>query len=257
MESISLRNIKYSVTAKDATEKNVILQNVNLQLQQSSVLCIGGQSGQGKSTLLRLISGLLKPDSGQVFFSGVESKPHEHNALNIALVHKVAFVFQNSALISNLRAFDNVALPIRYHHPEIPENEVRQRVMQILESMMVDEYADLFPYAISMGAQRRVAIARALALEPRILLMDEPTAGLDAKNRRSLLALIENQRALRHASILIATHDLRIAQELNGQIVALHHGILSDPLFYEDFVQSPEDYIQDLIYEIATNTDFL
>ena len=178
MESISLRNIKYSIP--DWKDSKVILKDINLQLQQSSVLCIGGQSGQGKSTLLRLIAGLLQPDSGQIFFSGIESKLHEHNALNIALVHKVAFVFQNSALISNLKVFDNVALPIRYHHPDLPSNEVTDRVMQILESMMVDEYKDFFPYAISMGAQRRVAIARALALEPRILLMDEPTSGLDA-----------------------------------------------------------------------------
>ena len=115
---------------------------------------------------------------------------------------------------------------------------------------MVQDYSHNFPYALSAGALRRVAIARAMALEPRILLMDEPTTGLDAKNRRSLLALIDNQRNLRHATIVMVTHDLAIVKDLDAQVSFLHKGKLSDPIRHNEFALTQEKHIREMLEEL-------
>lgn len=247
MESIRLRQLCFEYR-QPGHPNRLVLDDINLVVEQGEVLCICGFSGHGKSTLLRTIAGLEKPLSGHIFFNGIESR--NHNALKVSQIHHVAFMFQNSALISNLKVFENVALPIRYHHPERHEQDVQETVENLLESMLVAEYAEHYPYTLSVGIQRRVAIARAMALEPRILLLDEPTSGLDAKNRRSLLALIQNQRILHHATIIIVTHDVSITKELNGMICSLHNGQLSTPMTYENFLTSPETHIQELVLEI-------
>jgi len=249
MESVAIKDVSFSYRERGNTVR-MVLDKANLVVQQKDILCICGQSGQGKSTLLRILAGLEHPQEGQLFYSGIESELHDHYALKVALEHKVAFVFQNSALISNLRVFDNIALPIRYHQPGRSESDIRDQVEGLLSSMMVAEYKDQFPYTLSAGALRRVSIARALALEPRILLMDEPTTGLDAKNRRSLLALIDNQRSLRHATIIMVTHDLPIAKDLDARVSFLHKGKLSEPIHHDDLLLAQEEHIRDLVEEL-------
>lgn len=249
MESVSVKNLSFTYFEPGHPPRKV-LDNAHLVVHQKEVMCILGQSGQGKSTLLRILAGLQMPDAGEIFYSGIQSELHDHFALRVAMEHKVAFVFQNSALISNLRVFDNVALPIRYHQPGRSDGEIRDQVDALLSSMMVDDYRDHFPYTLSAGVLRRVAIARALAMEPRILLMDEPTAGLDAKNRRSLLALIDNQRSLRHATIVMVTHDLPIAKELESRVCFLHKGHISDPIRYDELLLAQEEHIRELIEEM-------
>jgi len=242
MESLTIKDLCFSYL-NDSDPERMVLQHSNLIVHQKEVMCICGQSGQGKSTFLRILA--------QIFYSGIQADLYGHNALDIALQHKVAFVFQNSALISNLKVFDNVALPIRYHQPHRTEPEIRDQVESLLTSMMVEEYRNHFPYTLSAGALRRVAIARALAMEPRILLMDEPTTGLDAKNRRSLLALIDNQRSLRHATIVMVTHDLPIAKDLDAKLCFLHKGKLSDPMHYNELLLAQESHIRELVEEIG------
>jgi len=254
MESLTIKDLCFRY-AEPGQPDRVVLDKVNLVVHQKAVICICGQSGQGKSTFLRILAGLEKPTSGQISYSGIQAELYHHNALDVALEHKVAFVFQNSALISNLRVFDNVALPIRYHQPHRTDGEVRDQVETLLASMMVEEYRNHFPYTLSAGVLRRVAIARALAMEPRILLMDEPTTGLDAKNRRSLLALIDNQRSLRHATIVMVTHDLPIARDLDASLCFLHQGKLSDPMRYNELLLAQESHIRELVEETGLSAN--
>jgi len=249
MESVTVKDLCFTYQEPGNPAK-VVLDKASLLVHQKEIMCICGQSGMGKSTFLRILAGLQAPTGGQIYFSGIESELHEHHALKVSLEHRVAFVFQNSALISNLNVFDNVALPIRYHQPSRSDSEIRDQVEALLSSMMVQEYGLHFPYALSAGALRRVAIARAMAMEPRILLMDEPTTGLDAKNRRSLLALIDNQRSLRHATILMVTHDLSIVKELDARVSFLHKGKLSDPIRHTEFALAQEEYIRDMLEEM-------
>lgn len=249
MNSLSVRNLCFFYREPKQSER-IVLDHANLEVRRKEILCICGQSGMGKSTLLRILGGLAKPDCGEIYYAGVQSPLSMHNALQVAKDHRVAFVFQNSALISNLSVFDNIALPLRYHHPRMAESEVRRQVENLLVSMMVQEYQGLMPYALSAGVLRRVAIARSLALEPSILLMDEPTAGIDARNRRSLLALIDNQRSLRHATIVMVTHDLHIVRELDSRVCFLHQGKLSSPVRYEEFSLIQDEDIRDMIVEL-------
>ena len=124
MESVTVKDLCFSYHEPGGPAK-VVLDKANLLVHQKEIMCICGQSGMGKSTFLRVLAGLQTPISGQIYFSGIESELHEHQALKVSLEHKVAFVFQNSALISNLNVFENVALPIRYHQPGRTDSEIR------------------------------------------------------------------------------------------------------------------------------------
>jgi phospholipid/cholesterol/gamma-HCH transport system ATP-binding protein len=243
MEAIGLYGIDFSFK-----KNHYLLQGANLSVQQGEILCICGTSGQGKSSLLRILAGLEKPDSGQILYNGVESSPEEHSALNIAH-RKVAYLLQNSALINNLNVRDNVALPMRYHQV-CSEPEIIEKVNRVLSSMLVSEFADEFPFQLSMGIRKRVALARALIMDPTILLMDEPTSGLDNVNRRLLLTLIDNLKELQNTTILIVTHDLLIAKELKIKICFLHKGLLTHPHYFEQLLTSDYDFVQEMLQEV-------
>ena len=176
------------------TPEKELLSGANMTLKNGETLCIGGPSGTGKTAL----------------------PPERHTALEIAR-RQVGLVFQNGALISNLRIKDNIALPLHYHKKGTPK-EIEEKVNMAMDLMRVRSQADMFPHQLSVGMQKRVAIARSWAMDPRLLLMDEPTAGLDNYNRRNLLPLIDNMRILFRTSIIIITHDLLMAKELGCNI---------------------------------------
>lgn len=226
-----------------------ILKGASLSVDQGEVLCIAGASGQGKSSLLRVIAGLEKPSAGEISYFGERIELDALNALNVAQ-RGVGYVFQNCALISNLRVGDNIALPLRYHQRG-SEEEIQEKVSRALRLMLVEEIRDHFPYSLSLGMKKRVAVARAWAMDPRILLMDEPTSGLDNSNRRNLLPLIENLRELYKTTILIVTHDLLIPKELRCKICFLDNGILTDPMRFDDMKHSDHPLVRDLTQDIT------
>lgn len=229
--------------------EQVILRGASLQVRQGEILCIAGASGQGKSSLLRVVAGLEKPTQGEISYFGETLPTGQHNALNVA--HQgVGFVFQNSALISNLRVKDNIALPLRYHQKG-SASEIQQKVQRALQLMMIEELSEQFPYALSLGMKKRVAVARAWAMDPRLLLLDEPTAGLDNNSRRNLLPLIENLRELYKTSILIVTHDLLIPKELNCKISFLDKGVLTEPMHFQDMRYSENPVIRDQVRDLT------
>jgi phospholipid/cholesterol/gamma-HCH transport system ATP-binding protein len=226
-----------------------ILKGASLSVDQGEVLCIAGASGQGKSSLLRVIAGLEKPSAGEISYFGERIELDALNALNVAQ-RGVGYVFQNCALISNLRVSDNIALPLRYHQRG-SEAEIQEKVSRALQLMLVEETRDHFPYSLSLGMKKRVAVARAWAMDPRILLMDEPTSGLDNSNRRNLLPLIENLRELYKTTILIVTHDLLIPKELRCKICFLDNGMLTDPMRFDDMKHSDHPLVRDLTQDIT------
>lgn len=252
MDSISLQEVSFHYRERSGIMRSV-LKDASLLVRQGEILCICGGSGQGKSTLLRIMAGLERPQSGRLLYFGEEVPLREHNALSVSM-RGVGYVFQNCALISNLRVFDNVALPLRFHHLGT-EEDIREKVNSVLASMMVEEYSDKFPYALSVGIQKRVAVARALAMDPQILLMDEPTAGLDNINRRSLMALIANLRQLRHASIIIVTHDLLLAKELNSRICFLHEGFMTEPDYFDQLSLSEFAFVRQMVRELVESRE--
>lgn len=213
--------------SKEVSLQEELMHNVNLLVKRGETLCIGGASGQGKSALLRIIAGLIRPSRGNIYYFGEYIPPERLTALEVAK-RQVGLVFQNGALISNLKVRDNIALPLRYHKMGSPE-EIDEKISMAMDLMRVRNEADLFPHQLSVGMQKRVAIARSWAMDPRILLMDEPTAGLDNYNRRNLLPLIDNMRQLFKTTIIIVTHDLLMTKDLNCDICFLHEKSLTVP----------------------------
>ena len=216
-----------------------MIHDTNLVLQRGETLCIGGPSGQGKSALLRIIAGLTRPNEGTFYYFGEHIPPERHTALEIAK-RQVGLVFQNGALISNLTVRDNIALPLKYHKAGTP-SEIEEKINMAMDLMRVRNEANRFPHELSVGMQKRVAIARSWAMDPKLLLMDEPTAGLDNYNRRNLLPLIDNMRNLFKTSIIIVTHDLMIAKELDCNLCFLYNHTLSEPHSFDYWLNANND----------------
>jgi len=228
-----------------------LISGANLVVKKGETLCIGGGSGQGKSALLRVIAGLARPTAGKIYVFGEYIPPERLTALEIAK-RQVGLVFQNGALISNLRVKDNIALPLRYHKKGSPA-EIEEKVKMAMDLMRVRDYADMFPHVLSVGMQKRVAIARSWAMGPQLLLMDEPTAGLDNYNRRNLLPLIDNMRTLFKTTIIIVTHDLMVAKELGCKITFLTKKTLTPPQYFDDWLHGDTEISKELFRDLRNS----
>jgi len=239
MESVSIKNLKFGHGSIN------ILNGVNLFLEKGDMLCITGKSGEGKSTFLRVIAGLDKAISGEIVLFGEPVKQNEWTALNMAQ-RGVGFVFQNDALISDLTVRDNITIPLRYHKMGT-EKEIKEKVDRALLLMLASSFAEEYPYSLSLGMRKRVAIARSWALNARVLLLDEPTAGLDKSSRANLLSLVGNLKEMYKTTIIMVVSDLQVARELNSRISFLIDRKLTDPLFYDEIKNSDNPRIRLMI----------
>ena len=196
-----------------------VLDNVSFVVPDHRVTVILGASGIGKTVLLRIMTGLLRPDRGQVVYDeavlGSSDFTHRH------LVRRLGFVFQGGALFDSLSVADNVALPLR-ERDRLARGEVRRRVQSALESVGMSEHANQFPRELSGGMKRLVAIARAVAPEPQYVFFDEPTTGLDPVLKERICKLIEALRDDKGKTVILVTHDLETVKEVAGEILMLH-----------------------------------
>jgi len=222
-----------------------ILKNVNLSLEKGDILCISGKSGEGKTTLLRVIAGLEKATSGEISLFDEQVKPSEWTALSMAQ-KGIGFVFQNNALISDLTVRDNITIPLRYNKKGT-EDEIEQKVDRALLLMLARSFANEYPYSLSLGMRKRVAIARSWAMDANILLLDEPTAGLDKNSRNNLLSLINNLRELYKTTIIMVINDLLVARDLNSKISFLLDKKLSDPVYYNEIRNNEDSRIRAMV----------
>ncbi len=179
----------------------VIFQDLNLTLQRGERYLMLGASGSGKSLLLKICAGLLAPDQGRVIVEGIDWATAEKEALENVRT-KMGFVFQDSALISNMAIYDNVALPLRYHRKS-SETEVRARVSEQMDLFGVDRNFDgSIPAQLSLGMRKRVALARSLILEPEILLLDQPTDDLSSEVEQRIRQILSAYQQRRGATLL-------------------------------------------------------
>ncbi|MBP5247952.1 MAG: ATP-binding cassette domain-containing protein [Fibrobacter sp.] len=229
-EALRIENLHFRYAGDDED----VLDGLDLVLGRGETLCIAGASGRGKSLLLRLIAGLDKPASGAFYYFGEHLPLSQHNALEVAR-RGAELIFQNGALISNLTVRENISMPLYYHHRGT-DDEIEHRVNMALDLMRVRDEENKYPHMLSSGLAKRVAIARAWAMDPRLLLMDEPTAGLDNYNRNSLLPLIDNMQALFKTSMILVTHDLLIARELGADLCFLENKRLTQRMKFEEWL---------------------
>jgi phospholipid/cholesterol/gamma-HCH transport system ATP-binding protein len=206
-----------------AFDRHVVLRGLDLEVPRGATLCVMGGSGSGKTVLLRLTAGLIKPDRGRIEVLGVEITSLREEAL-LPLRRRMGFVFQAAALFDSLTAYENVAYPLR-EHTSLPEPEVAERVHAKLALVGLRDIDDKLPAELSGGMKKRVGIARAIVLDPELVLYDEPTAGLDPTNARLITDLIEGLKAQDVTETsMIVTHDLEFARAVSDLIAILIGG---------------------------------
>ena len=212
--SIEVKNISKSFGSFKA------LDNINLDLPRGELIALLGPSGCGKTTLLRIISGLESADQGSIILSG-EDASNKH-----VRERQVGFVFQHYALFRHMTVFENVAFGLRVKpkSQRPSEKEIRAKVQRLLELVQLDWLADRFPAQLSGGQRQRIALARALAVEPQVLLLDEPFGALDAKVRKELRRWLRRLHDELHISSVFVTHDQEEALEVSDRIVLMNKG---------------------------------
>ncbi len=196
------------------------LKDISLDFPEGELVALLGPSGCGKTSLLRIIAGLENADHGQVLLEG------EDATTTHVRQRQVGFVFQHYALFRHMTVFDNVAfgLRVRPRSTRPNETEIKRRVLQLLDLVQLGFLADRFPAQLSGGQRQRIALARALAVEPRVLLLDEPFGALDAKVRKELRRWLRNLHDELHITSIFVTHDQEEALEVADKIVVMNQG---------------------------------
>jgi sulfate/thiosulfate transport system ATP-binding protein len=213
----------------------VVLKDVSLSVASGELVALLGPSGSGKTTLLRIIAGLETADAGSVILEGEDATARN------ARERGVGFVFQHYALFRHMTVFENVAfgLRVRPRARRPDEAEIGRRVGQLLELVQLDFMADRRPSELSGGQRQRVALARALAVEPKVLLLDEPFGALDAKVRQELRRWLRRLHDDIHLTSVFVTHDQEEALELADRVAVMNHGAIEQEGTPEDVVERP------------------
>jgi phospholipid/cholesterol/gamma-HCH transport system ATP-binding protein len=213
---IELRHVYKSFGSRE------ILHDVNLSVKDGETMVILGASGSGKSTILKLIIGLMRPDSGEVLVDGKDMAILSETELNEARRH-MGMVFQYSALFDSLNIKENVAFGLRMHE-NLPEEEIDRIVAEKLRMVGLSDIETLMPSSLSGGMKKRVSLARAIALNPDMILYDEPTAGLDPIMSTAISQLIRRMQREMKATSVVVTHDMASANLVADRMAFLHEG---------------------------------
>jgi len=211
---IKIENLNYSYT------DTPVLKNISFEIQENEMVGLLGLSGSGKTTLLKILSGLLQPNSG--IYTIESTKAYENGKRNKILVNELGVVFQDYNLFMHLTVLDNLVLPYRLRFKKSRE-ESQKMARELLSQLGLEEHLNKFPNECSGGQQQRIAIARALILNPRVLLIDEPTAALDQENTMIVSELLRelNKKGL---TVIVITHDLPFAQTICRRVIELNQG---------------------------------
>ncbi|HEX8646969.1 MAG TPA: TOBE-like domain-containing protein [Thermoleophilaceae bacterium] len=224
---------------------HVALDDVSVIVPEGSLTAILGPSGGGKSTLLRVIAGLEEPDGGTVAINGrdVTHDPAQDRG--------IGFVFQHYAAFKHMTVRDNVGFGLRIR--KRPKAEIRRRVDELLELVQLETYASRYPAQLSGGQRQRMALARALAIEPRVLLLDEPFGALDARVRKELRAWLKRLQADVGVTTVFVTHDQEEAMDLADQIVLVNEGRVEQAGTPHDLYEKPaNDFVMSFVGLVTT-----
>ena len=221
------------------------LNQVNLEIKNGSLVALLGPSGSGKSTLLRVLAGLENPDAGRIWLNGQDTT-------QVPLQKReIGFVFQNYALFPHLTVSQNIAFGLEIR--DINLSRKIQRVQELLQLMQLEKFADRYPNQLSGGQRQRVALARALAVEPKVLLLDEPFAALDAKIRKQLRNWLRNLHQHISVTTVFVTHDHVEAFELAHEIVVLENGNIVQIGTPQEIIDHPANHFVTNFLDINKN----
>lgn len=225
-----------------------VLRGVNLDIKRGETTVICGESGQGKSVLLKHILGLINPDKGQVLVEGEDISRLKGASLN-RMRTRFGVLFQGVALFDSMTVFDNIALPLR-ERSRLSEPEVKIKVDNALKIMDLEGSAEKFPGQLSGGMKKRVGLARALQLEPDILLFDEPTTGLDPVKSYDVYRLVfATQKRLGYTSVIVS-HDIPKIFNLADKIAILHQGKVRAYMAPDELQRSRDPFVREFIVRV-------
>lgn len=245
MAAISIRDL---VVEYDGRR---ILDGLNLDIEQSETMVLLGGSGSGKSTLLRQIIGLERPRSGSVTINGTDITRCSLPQLN-GVRRSIGVAFQSGALFNSLTLEDNIALNLR-EHTKLAQPIIELVVRMLLTAVGLSEFGKLHPQELSGGMKKRAAVARALALDPEILVFDEPSAGLDPVVAAELDELILLLKQTYHMTIVVVTHELTSAFKIADRMAMLHDGVFVAVGSKEEIKQSKNPYVRQFLDRIPGN----
>jgi len=224
--------------------KNPVLKGFDLQLNEGENLVVMGKSGSGKSVLIKCMVGLEDYDLGSLQVMGKEIKTLNHEALN-SIRTDIGFLFQGSALYDSMSVRENLEFPLRRHRERLNEtHDVKAMVLEALNNVGLAHAIDMMPEELSGGMKRRVALARTLILQPKVILYDEPTTGLDPQTAREIVALILSIREKYKTSSIIISHDIACVKMVADRIILLIDGVNYAEGTYEELEASEDKQIQ-------------
>lgn len=239
-----------SVVAVEDVHKSfgtqTVLHGISLAVKRGETLAVLGRSGTGKSVLLRLIIGLDAPDSGSVRIHGQNIAGLTLDKLG-EIRKKMGFLFQHAALYDSLTVEQNVAFPLQHHKKAMSKADTADRVRQLLAEVGMEGNLAKMPSDISGGMQKRVGLARALALEPDILLLDEPTAGLDPISAAEIGELVLKLQQEHHMASIVVTHDLHSAKTIADRLALLNEGKVVIDGSFEELQESGTEFVREFL----------
>lgn len=236
---VKIQNLTFSYSGKK------IYDDISLEIPRGKITAILGPSGTGKTTLLRLIGGQIKPDSGSVLFDG-ENIPTLKRKELYEIRKKMSMLFQSGALFTDLTVFENVAFPLR-EHTRLPEVLIKDLVLMKLEAVGLRAAAFFYPHELSGGMARRAALARAIALDPEMIMYDEPFVGQDPITMGVLVKLINDLNKNLNITSIVVTHDVKEVLEIADYVYILNQGKVLGCGNPSDIKQSEDPMIKQFI----------
>lgn len=237
-----MRNILVVNNLQKSYEKKVIHRGVSFHLGEGETIALLGNSGTGKSVLLRSLIGLEEIDEGEILFHGNRIDTLTEKEL-CPIRTKISYSFQSGALFDSISVFENIAYPL-FEHTKLTEKEITKKVEDILEVVNMKDAIHLMPSDLSGGMQKRVGLARSVVLNPEIILYDEPTAGLDPVNVEMVMEVMGKFKK-QGLSGLLVTHDIPVAKKICDRILILRDGKIGFDGTVKEFENSTDPFVQD------------
>ncbi len=225
---------------------NHVLKGVDLEVEHGSTVVILGASGSGKSVLMKHMIGLLRPDSGRVFVEDEDIVQVSERELE-RLRRKFGMVFQGAALFDSMTVYQNVSFPLREHFRRMPEDEIRQKVAEKLEVVGLSGTEDKFPAELSGGMRKRVGLARAVVMDPKIVLYDEPTTGLDPITTDDVDDMILQARDAFGVTSVVISHDIASAFKVATRLAVLYDGQIVAEGTGDELRKHPHPHVQEFL----------
>ena len=222
--------------------KRKILDEVSFEVARGEAFCLLGRSGSGKSVTLKHMIGLIKPDAGEIYLEG-EAIAHLESSELARVRKRMGFLFQYSALFDSITVGENVAFPLRWH-TQMSGPEIRRRATELLDQVGLAADYDKMPTDLSGGMRKRVGLARALALEPPILLVDEPSSGLDPITAAEIDSLLLRMKQHKGTTMVIVTHNIPSAQRIGDELALLENGTIVERGTPDEFRGSRNDTVR-------------